>query len=189
MTWTELLFSCTLPGKIRASWKVQNYDSAIATWNQPYCMAALTLNVTEPTVSQLQSFINECLWYVPNTRWLEAISMNTYGRWPINNQLDNTQQRASGNGLATLRKPNGAAEKLALDWNHQGARRRGCTRMTGRGSKWRWWTWSEIKRLASNRKGRACFVTALHFTTKSDRIWWWWWWWWWLRWQLFTISY
>jgi hypothetical protein len=66
----------------------------------------------------------------------------------------------------TLRKPAGAIEKDALDWNPQGARRRGQPRKT-----WRRTTeeeiiemgktWREVKALANQRKRWRSFTGAL----------------------------
>jgi hypothetical protein len=67
-----------------------------------------------------------------------------------------------------LRKTEGAIERAALDWNPQGARRRGHPRKT-----WKKMaeeeaeaavigkTWKEVKRLANNRTRWRCFTDAL----------------------------
>jgi hypothetical protein len=67
---------------------------------------------------------------------------------------------------AHLRKPAGAIEKVALDWNPQGARRRGRPRktwrstiekeITGMGK-----TWREVKALANQTKRWRSFTVAL----------------------------
>jgi hypothetical protein len=54
------------------------------------------------------------------------------GRSQNKNQLTSKLKRGNGDGLATLRKPAGAIEKAVLDWNPQGARRRGLPRKTWR---------------------------------------------------------
>jgi hypothetical protein len=66
----------------------------------------------------------------------------------------------------TLRKPDGAIEKDALEWNPQGVRKRGRQKKTWRktieeeamevGK-----TWGEVKRLANNRTRRRSFTDAL----------------------------
>jgi hypothetical protein len=65
-----------------------------------------------------------------------------------------------------LRKPAGTMKKNLLDWNPQGARRRGRTRktwrrtieeeITGMGN-----TWREVKGLANQRKRWRSFTGAL----------------------------
>jgi hypothetical protein len=80
--------------------------------------------------------------------------MGVTNQQPIRQQIKERIWRWIGH---TLRKPNGAIGKSALDWNPQGVRRRGCPRKTRKwtvegeaneGGK----TWSEIKRMANNRK-------------------------------------
>jgi hypothetical protein len=66
----------------------------------------------------------------------------------------------------TLRKPDGAIEKAALEWNPQGVRKRGRPKKTWRrtiedeamemGK-----TWGEVKRLANNRTRWKSFTDAL----------------------------
>jgi hypothetical protein len=65
----------------------------------------------------------------------------------------------------TLRKPEGSIENAALDWNPQGAQRRGRPRKTWRsveeeiGEKGK--TWREVKRLANDRTKWKNFTLAL----------------------------
>jgi hypothetical protein len=94
-------------------------------------------------------------------------------RWP--DMMDVTNQQLIGNEIKerkwrwiahTLRKTEGAIERAALDWNPQGARRRGRPRKTWKktveeeaavmGK-----TWKEVKRLANNRTRWRCFTDAL----------------------------
>jgi hypothetical protein len=66
----------------------------------------------------------------------------------------------------TLRKPAGAIRKDALDWNPQGARRRGRPRKTWRRTieeeiREMGKTWSEVKALANQRKRWRSLTGAL----------------------------
>jgi hypothetical protein len=93
---------------------------------------------------------NENLWDVTNQQ-------------PIGNQI---KERKWGWIGHTLRKTEGAIERAALDWNPQGARRRGRPRKTWKktveeeaaemGK-----TWKEVKRLADNRTRWRGFTDAL----------------------------
>jgi hypothetical protein len=64
------------------------------------------------------------------------------------------------------RKTEGAIERAALDWNPQGARRRGRPRKTWKKtveeeSAEMGKTWKEVKRSAKNRTRWRCFTDAL----------------------------
>jgi hypothetical protein len=93
---------------------------------------------------------NENLWDVTNQQ-------------PIGYQIKEMKWRWIGH---TLRKTEGAIERAALDWNPQGARRRGRRRKTWKktveeeaavlGK-----TWKEVKRLAKNRTRWRGFTDAL----------------------------
>jgi hypothetical protein len=93
---------------------------------------------------------NENLWAVTNQQ-------------PIVNQIKERKWRWIGD---TLSKIEGAIDRAALDWNLQGARRRGRPRKTWKrtveeeaaemGK-----TWKEVKRLANNRTRWRCFTDAL----------------------------
>jgi hypothetical protein len=92
---------------------------------------------------------NENLWDVTNQQ-------------PIGNQIKERKWCWTGH---TLRKTEGAIERAALDWNPQGARRRGRQRKTWKtveeeaaemGK-----TWKEVKRLANNRTRWRGFTDAL----------------------------
>jgi hypothetical protein len=93
---------------------------------------------------------NENLWDVTNQH-------------PIGNQIKERKWRWIEH---TLRKTEGAVERAALDWNPQGARRRGRP-----GKSWKkaveeeaaemGKTWKEVKRLANNRGRWRGFTDAL----------------------------
>ena len=81
-------------------------------------------------------------------------SMGTNKTKPIEIQIETRKWRWIGH---TLRKTEGAVEKEALDWNPQGARRRGRPRITWkrsiekeirRDNK----TWREVKAIATQRE-------------------------------------
>jgi hypothetical protein len=82
---------------------------------------------------------------------------------PIGNQIKERKWRWIGH---TLRTKEGAIERAALDWNPQGARRRGRPRKTWKktveeeaadmGK-----TWKEVKRLANNRTRWRGFTDSL----------------------------
>jgi hypothetical protein len=108
-------------------------------------------------------------------RWPEVVSNEDLWEMiyqePIRIQIKERKWRWTGH---TLRKPNGAVEKKAHDKNPQNLRRQGrpgktCKRTaeeeTNKGGK----MWSDIKRLANNRKRWKRLTTALCSTTKGDR--------------------
>jgi hypothetical protein len=108
-----------------------------------------------------------CLRHILNIRWPDIISNNCL--WeitkqePIDIQTKKRKWRWVGH---TLRKPTGAIEKDALDWNPQGARRRGRRRKTWRrtieeeitemGKSWR-----EVKVLANQKRTWRSFTGAV----------------------------
>jgi hypothetical protein len=66
----------------------------------------------------------------------------------------------------TIRKDENAVERTALDWNHQGTRKRGRPKKTWRRSvmeeaQREGRTWREVKRLAVDRSHWKSFVEAL----------------------------
>ena len=77
----------------------------------------------------------------------------------------------------TLRKEVGAIEKIALDWNPQGYKRRGRPKRTwqrtiegeirGTGR-----SWNEVKGVARDPNAWKLFTDAL-CSTRSKRTWWW----------------
>jgi hypothetical protein len=93
-----------------------------------FLYACETWSVLKTSMNKLQTFVNMCLRRILNIRWPDTISNNSL--WaitkdePINIQIKKRKWRWIGH---TLRKPAGA-----IDWNPQGARRRGRPRKTWR---------------------------------------------------------
>ena len=129
--------------------------------------ACETWKVTKAITSSLQVFINRCLRRILNIYWPEIISneelwRNT-GQVEVNLEIRERKWRWLGH---TLRKPNDAIEKKALEWNPQGVRRRGRPRETWRRTlekeaKERNKTWGELKVLAGDRDGWRALLDAL----------------------------
>jgi hypothetical protein len=92
-----------------------------------------TWKVTKQITNQLLIFSNRCLRCIINRRWRDMISNENswvvINQQPIGNQIKERKLRWIGH---TLRKTEGAIERAALDWNPQGARRRGRPRKIGR---------------------------------------------------------
>jgi hypothetical protein len=72
------------------------------------------------------------------------------------------------------RKDENAVERIALEWNPQGTRKRGRPKKTWRRSimeeaQREGWTWREEKRLAADRSRWKSFVEALRSYTGDNR--------------------
>jgi hypothetical protein len=120
-------------------------------------------------MNKLQNFANMCLRRILNIRWPDTTSNNSL--WeitkqePVDIRIKKRKKRWTG---STLKKLADAIEKDVLDWNPQGARRRGRPRKTWRrtieekitemGK-----TWREVKALANQRKSWRSFTGALCF--------------------------
>jgi hypothetical protein len=91
-----------------------------------------------------------------NIKWFDRI---TNDLWSITQQKakENQIKRRKWNWIGhTLRKVEGATEKTALDWNHQGYRRRGRRKRTWRRTiedeiRGRRRSWNEVKGIAGDR--------------------------------------
>lgn len=126
-----------------------------------------TWKVTQKTTKQLKVFVNRCLRRIINRRWPDVISNEDL--WKETNQRPiemQIRERKWGWIGHTLRKAVGAIKKTALDWNPQGARKRGRPKTTWKRTieeecRTVGKTWSEVKRLADNRIGWRCFTEAL----------------------------
>lgn len=117
--------------------------------------------------NKLQTFVNRCLRRILKIRWPDIITNSEL--WKITNQKEITIEikRRKWNWIGhTIRKEDGAVERMALDWNPQGSRTRGRPKNTwkrtvleeiAREGK----TWSEVKKLATNRVRWRHFVNAL----------------------------
>ena len=112
-------------------------------------------------------FVNRCLRRILGIRWPEVIRntelWSRTGQKPIDEEIRRRKWNWVGH---TLRKRQGAIERAALDWNPQGARRRGRPKITWRRSvatevENTGWTWNEVKALARDRDGWRGFVEAL----------------------------
>lgn len=117
--------------------------------------------------NKLQTFVNRCLRRILKIRWPDIITNSEL--WKITNQKEITIEikRRKWNWIGhTIRKEDGAVERMALDWNPQGSRTRGRPKNTwkrtvleeiAREGK----TWSEVKKLATNRVRWRHSVNAL----------------------------
>ncbi|KAJ4429500.1 hypothetical protein ANN_21669 [Periplaneta americana] len=102
--------------------------------------------------------VDRCLRRILQIRWPDIITNSEL--WKITNQEEITIEikRRKWNWIGhTIRKEDGAVERMALDWNLQGSRTRGKPKNTwkrtvleeiAREGK----TWSEVKKLATNRQ-------------------------------------
>lgn len=126
-----------------------------------------TWKQTRTTEHQLQTFVNKCLRSIMCYKWPDHISnqqlWNVTGQEPI----ITTITRRKWNWIAhTLRKPEQDVTRQALDWNPQGARRRGRPKHT-----WKRtvineadsqnMSWKQIKVLSKNRVRFKAFLEAL----------------------------
>jgi hypothetical protein len=98
--------------------------------------------VTSSITQKLQSFINRCLRRIINVRWPEVISnimlWETTGETPTELQIKKRKRKWIGH---TIGKDENAVERIALDWNPQGTRKRGREedqRRPGGGQLWKW---------------------------------------------------
>jgi hypothetical protein len=126
-----------------------------------------TCKVIAGLTSTLHTFVNRCLRRILNVRWPDMISnedlWETTGEIPTGNQIKQRKWRWIGH---TLRKPDGANEKQALEWNPQGRRKRGRPRQTWKRSVLEeaneaGKTWGELRGLASSRVRWRKFIEAL----------------------------
>lgn len=129
--------------------------------------ACETWKVTSSVTSQLQVFVNRCLRRIMNIHWPHVIKNEDLwretGQVQVKMQIRERKWRWLGH---TLRKPDGTIEKRALEWNPQGARRRGRPRETWRRTilkeaKEANKTWGEVKALAGDRDGWRALLDAL----------------------------
>jgi hypothetical protein len=97
-----------------------------------------TWKVTNSITQKLQFFINRCLRRILNVRWPEVISnimlWETTGEKPIELQIEKRKWKWIGH---TIGKDENAVERIALDWNPQGTRKRGRPKKTWRGQLWK----------------------------------------------------
>jgi hypothetical protein len=137
-----------------------------------------TWKTTNQITRRLQTFTNKCLRRIMNIKWTDKITNEELWRITKQKQIEIRIKRWKWNWIGhTLRKETGAIEKIALDWNPQGYRRRGRLkrtwrrtiedeiRNTGR-------SWNEVKGVAGDRKAWNLFMDAL-CSTRSERTRWW----------------
>jgi hypothetical protein len=95
----------------------------------------------------------------------------TTGEKPIELQIKKRKWKWIGH---TIRKDENAVERIVLDWNSQGTRKRGRPKKTWRRSimeeaQREGRTWREVKRLAVDRSRWKSFVDALCSYTGDNR--------------------
>lgn len=129
--------------------------------------ACETWRVDRKLTNQLQTFVNRCLRRLLNVWWPEIISNEDLWRDTGQTKIELQIRRRKWSWLGhTLRKDDGAIEKKALEWNPQGARRRGRPRGTWRRTVDREaatmnHTWGELRRIARDREGWRVLLDAL----------------------------
>jgi hypothetical protein len=95
----------------------------------------------------------------------------TTGETPVEPQIKKRKWKWIGH---TVRKDENEVERIALDWNPKGTRKRGRPKKTWRRSimeeaRKEGKTWREVKRLAADRSRWKSFVAALCSSTGDDR--------------------
>jgi hypothetical protein len=95
----------------------------------------------------------------------------TTGETPVEPQIKKRKWKWIGH---TIRKDENAVERIALDWNPQGRRKRGRPKKTWRKSimeeaQREGRTWREVKRLAADRSRWKSFVAAFCSYTGDNR--------------------
>jgi hypothetical protein len=95
----------------------------------------------------------------------------TTGETPVEFQIKKRKWKWIGN---TIRKDENAVERIALDWNPQGTRKRGrpkktCRRSIMEEAQREGMMWREVKRLAADRSRWKSFVEALCSCTGDNR--------------------
>ena len=127
-----------------------------------------TWNASQANIKRLQTFVNKCLRRLLRINWMDRVKNEEIWR--------RTQQASVGDEIGqrkwrwighTLRKENSSITKRVLDWNPQGARKRGRPRGTWRRVKdtdleKSGKSWNEVKELAQVRKEWKVFVRGLY---------------------------
>ena len=129
---------------------------------------------------KVQTFINGCLRRILKIKWQDRVKNDdiwerTQQR-PIVEEIKTRRWRWIGH---TLRKPAHSTTRQALQWNPQGSRRRGRPRETWkrcieRDMKQMGHGWSELGRMAQDKRRWKSLIRGL-YPDKGDRLWWWWW--------------
>jgi hypothetical protein len=109
-----------------------------------------------------------------NIKWIDKITNEELWRIIQQKPIENQIKRRKWNWIGhTLRKEVGAIEKTALDWNHQGYKRRGRLRRTWRRTiedeiRGTGKSWNEVEGVAGDRNAWKLFMDAL-CSTRSKR--------------------
>ena len=133
-----------------------------------------TWNTSQTCMKKLQTFVNRCLRKILKIRWTDRIKNEEV--WEKTEQelicaeIGRRRWRWIGH---TLRKPTSSITKKALDWNPQGARKRGRPRTTWKRSitsdlQQASLTWAETKKIAQDRDRWKGFVRGL-YPARVDR--------------------
>lgn len=129
--------------------------------------ASETWKMDRDSTSKLQVFVNRCLRRILRVFWPNTISNEQLWERTGQQKIDLEIRRRKWRWLGhTLRKPDTAIEKKALEWNPQGTRKRGrpCgtwkrtmekeAGIVGR-------TWGQLRDLARDRNGWRALLDAL----------------------------
>ncbi|KDR17276.1 hypothetical protein L798_08842 [Zootermopsis nevadensis] len=125
-----------------------------------------TWKVTKELMQKLQSYINRCIRFLLKIRWPENISNEKLGRITHQTKIQQIKERKWKWLGHTLRKEDESISKQVLDWNPQGARKRGRPSITWRRSiekeaRSQGKSLKEIKALGNNRVRWRIFISAL----------------------------
>ena len=94
-----------------------------------------TWRSTKLLTKKLQTFINKCLRKILNVRWPEVISNEDLWERTQQCRIEESIKRRQWKQIRhTLRKPENNITHSALEWNHQGSRRRGRPKQSWRRS-------------------------------------------------------
>lgn len=126
-----------------------------------------TWKVTSKIENKIQVFVNRCLRRILRIRWPETISNAELWKQTNFEKMKLMIKRRKWNWIGhTLRRPAGSIAKTALDWNPQGARKRGRPKTTWKRTvideaRQAEKEWTEVKALAQNRIRWRHFVDTL----------------------------
>ena len=150
--------------KVSVKTKIRLFNSNVKSVLMYGCE---TWTTTKGTIKKLQTFVNRCLRKILKIKWEDRVRNEEVWKrtdeTPMEEQLRKRRWRWIGH---TLRKPPSNTTRQALQWNPQGARRKGRPRETWRrcverdrertGN-----TWSELTKMSQDRAKWKSLVCGL----------------------------